>query len=91
MEGMTLEQLRTTFKSGGLSAARIVAQGKKFYITVDTKSGDLVVLVLHAGRKPRLFGKAVTALKALYDIGFKIVTVEMLNWSPDQGELTARG
>lgn len=88
MESMTLEQMRMTFKSGGLSAAQVVAQGRKFFITADTKTGDRVVLVVHAGRKPRMYGKPVTALKALYDIGFKTVAVELGNWTPDQGELT---
>lgn len=87
MESMTLEQMRLTFKSGGLSAAQVVAQGRKFFITADTKTGDRVVLVIHAGRKPRLYGKPATALKALHDIGFRTITVELANWTPEQGEL----
>lgn len=90
MESVTLEQLRMTFKTGGVSAAQVVAQGRKFFITADTKTGDRMVLVLHADRKPRLYGKPATALKALHDIGFRAVTVELANWAPEQGEITER-
>ncbi|RMO97706.1 MULTISPECIES: hypothetical protein [Pseudomonas syringae group] len=91
MESVTLEQLRMTFKVGGISAAQIVAQGRKFFVAADTKTGERLVLVLHADRQPRLYGKPATALKALHDIGFRTVTVEMVNWSPaPQGEITER-
>jgi len=87
MQNMTLEQLRTTFHAGGLSAARVVATGKRFHVVADTKGGDRVVLVRHSDTTPRFFSDPGTALKLLRDVGFHVVTVEMTDWKPAQGEL----
>lgn len=87
MQTMTVEQLRTTFHAGGLTAARIVATGKRFHAVADTKGGDRVVLVRHSDTTARAFSDPGTALKLLRDIGFRIITVDMTEWQPEQGAL----
>lgn len=87
MQNMTLEQLRTTFHAGGLTTACVVAAGKRFHTVVGTKGGDRVVLVRHSDTTARAFSDPGTALKLLRDIGFRVVTVDMTDWQPDQGAL----
>lgn len=87
MLSMTLEQLRTTFHAGGLSAAQIVAAGKRFHVVADTKGGDRVVLVRHLDTTARAFSDVGTALKLLREIGFRVVTVDMTDWQAAQGAL----
>lgn len=87
MRTMTLEEVRTTFHSGGLTAAQIVAHGRRFHVTADTRTGERVILVKYTGRTPRPIADPATAIKMLYDIGFKVVTVEMTDWEPEQVEL----
>jgi hypothetical protein len=87
MQSMTLEQLRTTFHAGGLSAAQVVATGKRFHAVADTKGGDRVVLVRHSDTTARAFSDPGTALKLLRDVGFRVVTVDMTDWQPGQGAL----
>jgi len=87
MQSMTLEQLRTTFHAGGLSAAQVVATGNRFHVVADTKGGDRVVLVRHSDGTARAFSDAGTALKLLREIGFWVVTVNMTEWQATQGTL----
>jgi hypothetical protein len=87
MQNMTLEQLRTTFHAGGLVAACVVANGKRFHVVADTKGGDRVVLVRHSDTTARAFSDPGTALKLLREVGFLTITVDMTNWQPAQGEL----
>lgn len=87
MRTMTLEEIRTTFHSGGLTAAQIVAHGRRFHLTADTRTGERVILVKYTGRTPRPIADPTTAIRMLYDIGFKVVTVEMTDWQPEQAEL----
>lgn len=87
MQSMTLEQLRTTFHAGGLTAAQVVATGKRFHIVADTKGGSRVILVRHSDTTARAFSDTGTALKLLRDIGFQVVTVDMTDWQPGQGAL----
>ena len=87
MQLMTLEQLRTTFHAGGLTAARVVAAGKRFHAVADTKAGDRVVLVRHSDTTARAFSDPGTALKLLREVGFLVVAVDMTDWQPAQGAL----
>ena len=87
MPSMTLEQMRTIFHMGGLAAARIVANGRRFHVVVSPRAGDSVMLVRHSDRAPRPFSDPGTAIRMLHDIGFRTVTVETGAWSPDQAEL----
>lgn len=87
MRTMTLDEVRTTFDSGGLTGAQIIAHGRRFHVTADTRTGERVILVKYTGRTPRPIADPTTAIKMLYDIGFKVVTVEMSDWQPEQVEL----
>lgn len=87
MQNMTLEQLRTTFHAGGLTAARVVATGKRFHVVADTKGGNRVVLVRHSDTTARAFSDPGTALKLLREVGFQVVAVDMTAWQPEQGTL----
>lgn len=87
MRNMTLEQIRTTFHAGGLVAAQVVAVGRGFFVQVDSKSGDKIVLVRHSDTTARAFSGADTALKLLRDIGFQRITVDMTDWQPKQSPL----
>jgi hypothetical protein len=87
MQNMTIEQLRMTFHAGGLTAARVVAAGKRFHVVSDTKGGDRVILVRHSDTTARAFSDPGTALKLLREIGFRVVTVDMTDWQPGQGTL----
>ena len=82
MQNMTLNQLRTTFHAGGISAAHVVANGKRFHVVADTKGGNRVVLIRHSDTAARAFSDPGTALKLLHQVGFQVVT-----WQPEQGEL----
>lgn len=87
MQNMLLEQMRTAFDAGGLSAAQVVATGKRFHIVTDTKAGGRAVLVRHSDNAPRFFSDPGTAIKLLRDVGFTVVAVEMAAWKPEQAEL----
>ncbi len=87
MQSMTLEQLRTTFHAGGLSAAQVVATGNRFHVVADTKGGDRVILVRHSDGTARAFSDTGTALKLLRDVGFCVITVDMTDWQATQGTL----
>jgi hypothetical protein len=84
MHSMTLDQLRTTHETGGLTAVTIRAQGNAFFIVADFRSGGQVVLVRYSDRKPRQFVDPGTALKLVRSIGFGSATVDMIDWQPDQ-------
>jgi len=84
---VTLEQFRTTFHAGGLTAARIVANGNRYHAVADTKSGDRVVLVRYSDTTARAFSDPGTALKMLHEIGFRVITVDMTNWQAGQSSL----
>ncbi|WP_281661172.1 hypothetical protein [Microvirgula aerodenitrificans] len=81
---MTLERLRTAFHMGGLTAARVVANGSRFHAVADTANGDQIVLARHSDATARAFSDPGTVLRMLRDIGFRVVTVDMTNWHPEQ-------
>lgn len=87
MDRMLLEQIRKVFDAGGLTTAKIVASGKRFHVVVGTRAGGEVILTRHLDNQPRPFSDPSTAIKLLHDIGFKILTVDMTNWTPDQTQL----
>lgn len=84
MHSMTLRQLRTTHQAGGLTGARLQAQGKGFFVIADSRTGDAVILVRNSDHQPRFFIDPGTAIKLLHDIGFGVVQVDMAAWQPNQ-------
>lgn len=88
MKKMLLEQIRTAFDAGGLTAAQVVATGQRFHVVADTKAGGRVVLVRHSDSSPRFFSDPGTAIKMLRDVGFSVVTVNVADWKPEQGTLS---
>jgi hypothetical protein len=88
MDQMVLEQIRKVFDAGGLSAASLVATGKRFHVVVKTKAGGEVVLIRHSDNQPRPFSDPGTAMKLLHDVGFRAIAVDLKNWSPEQTQLT---
>ena len=87
MQPMTLEQFRTTFRAGGLSAAQVALSGKRFHVMADTKGGDRVILVRHSDFTARAFSDPSTALKLLREVGFSVVTVYMADLGAVQNTL----
>ncbi len=84
---LRLEQARTAFDAGGLSGARIVAAGSRFYVALDIRAGAVAVLVRHADQSPRYFSDAGTALRLLHNLGFRAVACDLDAWEPGQQSL----
>jgi len=90
MHQMLLEQIRKVFDAGGLSAASIVATGRRFHVVVDTKAGGQVVLTRHSDNQVRFFSDPGTAIKLLHDVGFREITVDTKGWNAGQAELSSQ-
>lgn len=89
MDQMLLEQIRKVFDAGGLTAASIIANGRRFHVVVDTKAGGQVALIRHSDKKIRFFSDPGTAITLLHDVGFRKIAVDTKAWNAGQAELSS--
>ena len=91
MQGMTLEQLRSVRRSGGVSQVTLKAKGGTFVVKIDTLSGVSAVLAKARSSEPRRFGNPAVAFNVLRSIGITAGQFDASEWDPDAKEPTAGG
>lgn len=64
MHSMTLEQLRTTARSGGVASVTLKGQGGGFVVEIATRSGQDAILSKARSTEPRFFGNPTWGLKS---------------------------
>lgn len=82
MQTMTLDQLRSTFRAGGLRSVGITADGGLFFVTAEAMSGTRVTLATTRGKTARGFRDAGKAIAVLHGIGAHMVQVDTSRWAP---------
>jgi hypothetical protein len=85
---MTLEQLRTTAKAGGVTGVTLKGEGGGFFVEITTRSGQHALLVKARSTEPRRFGNPTSALIVLRDVGIAVAQLDATNWNPDQKDMT---
>jgi len=91
MDGISLDQFRSAFQTGGLRSVGVLARGGVFFVTGRPRSGELVVLATSRGKQARSFRDAGNAIAVLHRIGARKVEVDLAEWVPEQiGETKRR-
>lgn len=85
MRTLTLEQFRATVEAGGVLGVNLKAQGGAFYVDVETRRGE-AVLVTAREKKPRAFADPRRALMLLRDIGIREAHIDTKSWRPEEQE-----
>jgi hypothetical protein len=88
MQSMTLEQLRATANSGGVTGVTLRGQGGGFFVEIATRSGKDAFLVKARTTEPRRFGSATSALIVLRDVGIAVAQLDATNWNPEHKDMT---
>ncbi len=88
MHTMTLEQLRTTTRAGGVIGVTLKGQGSGFLMEITTLNGQGIILSKARSSEPRRFGSTNSALIVLRDIGIAVAQLDATNWNPDQKYIT---
>ncbi len=88
MQSMTLEQLRTTVRAGGVVGVTLKGQGAGFFMEIATRSGQDAILSKARSTAPRRFGNPTSALVVLRDMGIAVAQLDATDWNPDQKEMT---
>lgn len=83
MRTLTLEQFRATVEAGGVLGVNLKAQGGAFYVDVETRRGE-AVLVTAREKKPRAFADPRRALLLLRDIGIREARIDTRAWRPEE-------
>jgi hypothetical protein len=86
MQHYTLDQFRALSESGGVVGVTLRGNGGSFYIEVETRRGD-AVLVPQRGKSPRRFPDPRRALTLLRDLGISEARIDARDWRPEQLEL----
>jgi hypothetical protein len=84
MQTLTLEQLRTAVKTGGISAVSLQAKGGEFFLHVKTKGRADAVLARARSTEPRGFSNLMLAMKELHNLGIDAGTFDLTEWKPEQ-------
>lgn len=88
MYSMTLEQLRTTARSGGVASVTLKGQGGGFVVEIATRSGQDAILSKARSTEPRFFGNPTSAILTLRDVGIAVAQLDTTNWTPGQKDMT---
>jgi hypothetical protein len=72
MQSMTLEQLRTANRTGGVAGVTLKGRGGAFFVQITTRSGVGAVLAKARSDEPRRFSNPGAALNVLRDIGITL-------------------
>lgn len=86
MRVLTLEQFRATVEAGGVLGVTLKAQGGAFYLDIETRRGD-AVLITTREKKPRAFADPRRALLLLRDVGVREAKVDTKLWRPEEADL----
>ncbi|HEY4144129.1 hypothetical protein [Pinirhizobacter sp.] len=89
MHTLTLEQLRTASRAGGVERVTLTAQGASFFVRVGTRFGGEALLAKARSTEPRRFGNPLQALALLRDLGLFVGGFDVGEWDPSDTE-TAR-
>ena len=90
MQPITLEQLRTAHKTGGVSGVTLKGQGGAFFVQIATRNGSDAVLAKARSSEPRRFGNPTAALNVLLDVGITVGQFDASEWNPTEREPVAR-
>jgi hypothetical protein len=82
MDVISLGELRASFRTGGLRTAGGPAGGGLFFVTVQPRSGEWMVLVTTRGKQPRGFRDPGKAILLLHEIGVRKIVVDISAWEP---------
>lgn len=82
MQSMTLEQLRTASKAGGVLGVTLKGRGAAFFVQISTRNGSGAVLAKARSVEPRCFGNPAAALNVLRDVGITTCQVDASEWNP---------
>jgi len=82
MQSITLEQLRTANKTGGVSSVTLKGMGGAFFVQVATRNGTQAVLSKARSSEPRRFGNPAAALNVLLDLGITDGRFDASEWNP---------
>lgn len=89
MQSMTVEQLRTATRAGGVDSVILKGQGGAFLVQIVTRSGADALLTKARSHEPRRFGNPVAALNVLRDIGITVGQFDARDWNPAEKATTA--
>ncbi|MEJ7137543.1 hypothetical protein [Amphibiibacter pelophylacis] len=82
MQSMTLEQLRASARTGGVSGVTLRGDGGGFLVEIATRSGQDAFLAKARSTEPRRFGNPTSALTVLRDVGIVVTTLDATHWIP---------
>jgi len=88
-ELLNLDQFRSAFRSGGLQSVTVRAQGGRFLVTAEPRTGQQVVLAKTHGGTHRSFRDPGKAITVLHRIGAHKVEVDTSDWSPEAAKADA--
>lgn len=85
---LTVDQLRVTAEAGGIVTAIIKAEGPGFYLNLETRKGDAILVTFK--RQPRVFADPRKILMLLRDVGIRQARIDTANWRPEEQDLLKR-
>ncbi len=88
MYTLTLEQLRTTNKAGGIVGVTLKALGGVFFVEIGTKNGEAAMLSKARSKEPRSFSNPIQALYLLRKLGLFVGDFDTVGWNPEQKRIT---
>jgi hypothetical protein len=89
MQTYTPEQLRSAVEAGGIHGVTVAAQGARFYIAIQSRTGQ-GVLTKSRSQNPRTFASPGQAFTELRRLGIQSGTFDMTRWTPEQREASLR-
>jgi hypothetical protein len=90
MQTMTLDQFRAAFQAGGLRSIGVKADGARFFVTAEPRSGETITLATTRGRTARGFRDPGKAIAVLHEIGARTIAIDTSGWSPEKAAQEAR-
>lgn len=90
MQSMTLEQLRTISRAGGVSSVTLKGKGGVFLVQIAIRNGSGAILAKARSNEPRRFGNPVTALNVLRSVGISAGQFDASEWDPAERKPVAR-
>lgn len=87
MQTFTPQQLRSTFKAGGITDVTVTADGDHFYVRVKARSGAGIMTKARSVQ-PRHFSTVAQALAALRRAGVTTGRFDLSGWQPRNPDTT---
>jgi hypothetical protein len=86
MKTLDLSQATAAAQAGGVLCAILKAEGRAFYVELETRMAGTAVLVTSNNRRPRAFRNPIKALEVIRELGLQTGRFSLEAWRPDEVE-----